>query len=298
MQDLLYKGHFKGLDIAFTYAVTTQLVNEIILKHDCDPAAAHVLGRATTAGLLSAARLPEKQRLNACWKYKGELKTVVVDAGQDGSVRSVISPAHLSDTGNDLTMFYGDIGDLQVVTMNEQKIINSGTAPIPMHDAVKDMAYFFCISDQIETGMDVMIGFQADPETPVTLCQGWMIQALPGTDLERFDRIRQRMESEAFRALLAKTSEADSYFEEFSKALTKGEAEYEGIHMDACPEPHFACSCSKEKMGAVVRSIHINDRMDIVKKKEPLKIRCQFCNELYTLPIDECIVLWNTKNTA
>ena len=24
MNDLLYKGHFKGLDIAFTYAVTTQ----------------------------------------------------------------------------------------------------------------------------------------------------------------------------------------------------------------------------------------------------------------------------------
>lgn len=57
MNDLLYKGHFKGLDIAFTYAVTTQAVNESIVRHNCDPAAAHILGRATTGALLAAAIL-------------------------------------------------------------------------------------------------------------------------------------------------------------------------------------------------------------------------------------------------
>uniref|UniRef100_UPI00356760EA Hsp33 family molecular chaperone HslO n=1 Tax=Pontiella sp. TaxID=2837462 RepID=UPI00356760EA len=71
MNDLLYKGHFKGLDIAFTYTVATAAVNESVVRHDCDPAAAHVLGRATAAGLLAAALLPEQRRLNACWKYVG-----------------------------------------------------------------------------------------------------------------------------------------------------------------------------------------------------------------------------------
>ena len=56
MNDLLYKGHFKGLDIAFTYAVTTAAVNEAVVRHDCDPAAAHVLGRAMTGALLAALR--------------------------------------------------------------------------------------------------------------------------------------------------------------------------------------------------------------------------------------------------
>ena len=55
MNDLLYKGHFKGLDIAFTYAVTTSAVNEAVVRHDCDPAAAHILGRAMTGALLAAA---------------------------------------------------------------------------------------------------------------------------------------------------------------------------------------------------------------------------------------------------
>ena len=209
MNDLLYKGHFKGLDIAFAYAVTTGAVNESIVRHDCDPAAAHILGRAMTGSLLAAATLPEGNRLNACWKYKGALKTIVVDAGQDGTVRSFISPPHLSEyeaakDGHD--GLYGEMGDLQVVVSKNGTIENSGTTPVSLHDVVNDLAYHYCISDQVETGMSAMIGFQPDPKAPVLLCQGWMIQALPGTDLDRFDRIRRQMDGKGFRELLSHDS--------------------------------------------------------------------------------------------
>jgi molecular chaperone Hsp33 len=299
MNDLLYKGHFKGLDIAFTYAVTTKAVNESIVRHDCDPAAAHILGRATTATLLAAAILPEGNRLNACWKYKGALKTIVVDAGQDGTVRSFISPPHLSEyeeAEDAHDGLYGEVGDLQVVVSKGGQIANSGTTPVSLHDPVNDLAYHYCISDQVETGMAAMIGFKADPENPVELCQGWMIQALPGTDLERFDRIRHHMEDQGFRELLSHDSNSDNYFEEIAKALIGDEEGYEGIQVEACPAPKFECTCSKEKMSAVLRSIPIPERMEIVKRKEPVGISCQFCNERYEMTIDECIVIWNKKS--
>jgi molecular chaperone Hsp33 len=294
MNDILYKGHFKGLDIAFTYAVTTHAVNESIVRHDCDPAAAHILGRATTGALLAAAILPEGHRLNACWKYHGALKTIVADAGQDGTVRSFISPNHLSEyeTADAHDGLYGEMGDLQVVVSKDGQIANSGTTPVSLHDAVNDLAYHYCISDQVETGMSVMIGFQPEPETPVQLCQGWMIQALPGTDLERFDRIRKQMDASGFRGLLGRESD----FEEIAKALVGDEAGFSGIQMEAHPAPKFQCTCSKEKMSAVLRSIPIPDRMTMVKRKEPVGISCQFCNERYELSIDECIVAWNDKN--
>jgi len=295
MNDILYKGHFKGLDIAFTYAVTTQAVNEAVLQHDCDPAAAHILGRAMTGGVLAAAILPEGQRLNACWKYQGGLKTVVVDAGQDGSVRSLISPNLLGDFTDAHDGLYGEMGDLQVVVSKDGKIANSGTSPVSLHDAVNDLAYHYCISDQIETGMSVMIGFNPDPEKPVALCQGWMIQALPGTDLARFDRVRRHMDDNGFRELLGHGCASESYFEQIAKALIGDEPGYEGIHMEACPAPSFECTCSKEKMAAVLRSIPIPDRMTIVKKAEPIGISCQFCNHRYEMSIDECIVAWNRK---
>ena len=295
MNDILYKGHFKGLDIAFTYTVCTAAVNESVVRHDCDPAAAHILGRATAASLLAAALLPEGQRLNVSWRYQGGLKTIVADAGQDGTVRSLISPQQLSEFGDDEGL-YGDMGELQVIVTEAGRIKNSGTTPISLHDAVNDLAYHYCISDQVETGMSAMIGFNPDPENPVHLCQGWMIQALPNTDLERFDRIRQRMDQEGFRELLGHESESEGYFEQIARTLIGDEPGFEGIHMEACPAPRFACTCNKQKMGAVLRSIPIPDRMTIVKRNEPLGISCQFCNERYEMSIEECIAAWNEKN--
>jgi molecular chaperone Hsp33 len=291
VEDLLIKGHFKGLDIAFAYAVTTKAVNEIVLRHNCDPAAAHILGRAVTGALLSAAVLPEKQRINVCWKYKGILRTVLADAGQDGTVRGFISPAQLNLTDDNPDVLYGELGDLQVVTSHEGKILNSGTAPVALHDVAKDLAYYHCISDQVETGACAIIGFNADPETPVRLSSGWMIQALPGTDPERFDRIRARMDDPAFRERLSRCDAP----EDAASILIADEPGFDGFYMEECSAPRFFCPCTREKMGAVVRTIPIPERMEMVQKKEPARIQCQFCNRHYELSVDECIVEWNRK---
>ncbi len=290
MSDQLFKGHFKGLDIAFSCAVTTQTVNEIVLRHDCDPAAAHILGRALSGALMSAAILPEKNRLNVCWKYKGVLRTLVVDAGQDGTVRSFISPAQIGDA-DDLTALYGDIGDVQVVTSENGRIANSGTAPVSLHDVVKDLAFYHCVSDQVETGMTALIGFNPDPENPVRIAQGWMIQALPNCDLERFERVRARMDGPAFRELIAQSVDP----EKAAAVLVADEPGFDGFHMEECNTPRFVCPCSKEKMSSVVRTLPVAERMEIVKNKKPLSIQCQFCNERYELSIDDCIAAWNQK---
>lgn len=295
MTDRLYKGHFKGLDIAFTYAATTQAANEAVVRHDCDPAAAHILGRAMTGALLAAAVLPEGHRLNACWKYRGGLRTIVADAGQDGSVRAFLSPNQLGEFEDAHDALYGEVGDLQVVVSKGGAIASSGTTPISLHDAVNDLAYHYCISDQIETGMCVMIGFNPDPVHPVHSCQGWMVQALPGKNLERFDRIRQRMQAEEFRALLGQAGTSEHTFGQMAHALAGGEPGYLGLHMETCPAPRFQCTCSREKMVAVLRSIPIPDRMALVKRNEPVGISCQFCNARYEMAIDECIAAWNQK---
>jgi molecular chaperone Hsp33 len=290
MNDQLTKGHFKGLNIAFSCTETTHTANEVVIRHDCDPLAAHILGRSLTGALLSAAILPEHNRINICWKYKGMLKTIIADAGADGTVRAFISPAQIGET-EDVNALYGDLGDLQAVVSRAGKILNSGTAPVSLQDAVKDLAFFHCVSDQVETGMSVMIGFNSDPHNPVRLCRGWMIQALPDCDLERFDRIRQRMETPAFRDRLSRAGGP----EELAAVLIADEPGFEGVYLEECSTPRFSCACSKEKMSAVLRTLPIPERMEIVKKNEPLTIRCQFCNAQYELSTAECITAWNEK---
>ena len=295
MKDLLYKGHFKDVDIAFTYAVTTATANTGVTTHDCDPVSAHILARALTAGLLSSALLPDQQRLNACWKYDGALRTVVVDAGSDGTVRGFLSPTQLHSSAGSLDELYGKTGNIQIFTSEDDKILNSGTSEIALHDVVNDFAFYYCMSHQIETEMMVMVGFSQDPAAPIELCQGWMLQALPGTDLELFTKIRNSMHSDKFRALMANDSAADGYFEELAKALFENSGIAPKVEMDWGPTPNFKCTCNHEKISAVVKAIPSTERMEIVQAKEDLTIRCQFCNKAYIITIDECSELWNEK---
>ena len=139
---------------------------------------------------------------------------------------------------------------------------------------MSDLAYYHCVSDQVETGMTAMIGFNADPERPVQICQGWMLQALPDCDLERFDRIRQRLDDPTFRERIAQAGDP----EEAASILIADEAGFDGFYMETRPAPRFECPCDKDKMGAIIRTLPIPERMEIVKKNEPLSIRCQFCN--------------------
>lgn len=293
--DLLYKGHFKNIDIAFTYAVTTETVNTAIIKHDCDPISAHILSRSLTAGLLAAALLPDKQRLNACWKYDGILRTIVVDAGSDGTVRGFLSPTQLYTNADNLDELYGEKGSIQIFTNDNGKMLNSGTSEIALHDSVKDLAFYYCTSHQVETEMMVMVGLNQDPTHPIKLCRGWMLQALPGSDLEQFNIIRNKMNSDEFRSRLAMESVADGYFEELANLLLKYTSISPEIEMGWGPTPCFKCACNQEKISTVIKTLPIPERMEIVKKKEDLTIKCQFCNKAYYITIDECIKLWNEK---
>ena len=293
MEDEIYKGRLDGLDIAFVYAKTTELANEIIVKHNCDPAAAHLLGRSVNASVMAASLLPPNQKINISWRYKGALKAIVVDAGHDGSVRGMISPAQLTNLAKDNTSLFGDVGELQVVTSDGGKILNSGTTPVALHDPVNDFGYHFSISDQIETEIVSYIGFQQNPERPVVVSQGLMIQALPSCDLSNFDIIRRRMEGAPFKKAVQRSDIVDDGFGQVVGVLVEGQDLYSGLEVKKVATPYFKCTCSQEKMAAVIRSIPIPERMNMVKRNEDVYINCQFCATKYKLTIAECIAAWN-----
>ena len=297
MTDFLYSGRVDDLNIAFTLTKTTAVANETVLRHNCDPVSAHILSRATTAGLLCAPMLAEKERLNIRYTYSGVLKTVLVDVGQDATVRSLASPTALADQAGDRVELYGESCEITVVKTADAKILNSGTTSSIFQDEVDDLSFYFSYSDQIETGMLVMVGFEANIEHPVNLCQGLKLQALPSCDLERFERIRQRLNDPVCRALLMQPILDKAGFKTILQKILEAEIAEPSIHISDFNSPKYECTCSIEKMPAVLNILPYDDRMDIVKKGEDLKINCQYCNEQYTLSIEDCIKAWNQPAT-
>jgi molecular chaperone Hsp33 len=201
MEDLLYSGRLAEMRIGVTDAVTTRLVNEAVLRHDCDPYAAHILGRALTAALLASVSLHPGERLKVCWKYEGAVR----------------------------------------------------------------------------------------------ICRGNRLQALPDTGLLVFDQIRRRRYGEPVRRLLARGAETDSRLENVVNSLCADLEDEPGLLFDEGPAPGSRCTCSREKMGAVVRKIPAGEREKILREKQPLIVHCHFCNRRFVLTQDGCSRVWGRE---
>ena len=294
MKDCLYRGLIEDIKVRFSYSISSKTCNDLILAHNCDPAAAHILGRATCAGLLLSPSLGEEERLNIQWHYEGAIRSLMVDVNDQSEIRALISPTNLSGHASKQTL-YGPKALMKVMKSRQSAVLSSGTTESILADEVNDLAYYFSFSDQIETGMLVMIGFNNDPKSPVSLTQGLMIQAMPDCDLEQFERLRQRLDSKEIRELLSQCSESDNHLEKILKTLLSEEDIEPKFSLFDCPEPKFSCGCSINKMAVVMKSFSYNDRMDMVKKGEDIRINCNFCGKLYALSINDCIKIWNDK---
>ena len=88
MKDHLVKATADGVRIYA--AVTTDLVNEAIRRHDCYPVAAAALGRTMTGALLLAANLKNKEALTVKFAGGGPLGIVTADATPEGYVRGYV----------------------------------------------------------------------------------------------------------------------------------------------------------------------------------------------------------------
>ncbi|MCO5062396.1 MAG: Hsp33 family molecular chaperone HslO [Kiritimatiellae bacterium] len=297
MTDQCLLGRVEGFDIAVAYGVVSATVGEAIRRHDCDPVAAHLLGRSIAAGVLAAASLGEGQRLNIRWAYEGLLRTIVVDCGPDGATRAFIAPAQLGQAENSDAL-YGASGSVQVIRTRKGAVVAHGSTSAELLDVVDDLGYFLCMSDQTESALAAMIALSSNPEKPVHICRGILLQALPGCDLARFQRVRDRLAAPAARELLSRREESDSLVENILRAVLFGEEAPSRITLKSAAEPRFQCSCTRAKMGSVLRALPYSERMDIVRKQEPVVVNCRFCGERYSLSIDECIQEWNRREDA
>ncbi len=292
MSDYLYSGRLKVPDLAFSYAVTTSLVNEAILRHDCGPVSGHILSRALTAGLLSGSLLGEDERLNIRWQYEGNLKTLLVDAAADGSVRGFVSPTDLFSYEGDVEDLFGGSGKVTVIRSRGGQVLNSGAIEAQLMNVVEDLSFFMCTSDQVETALSIMIALSRDITQPVRMCQGLLIQALPGCDLDAFDRVRRSLAEDEGRFLMSQETSADTHFETVINSITAAVTQEPGVSIGRSLNPRFECNCSRDKMGAVLRTLGREERESIVSEGRHIAIHCRFCNERYELSVDECRALW------
>ncbi len=289
MQDLLYRGVLDDLSIRFSYCLLSDCINAAVLAHQCDPMAAHVLGRALSSAVLCAPWLEEDERLAFHWQYHGAIKAVMVEVDAEANLRGYIIPHQLHQAVTIPEDIHGDGGRISVIRSNSIRLISSGIVNAELLDVVDDLSLFYALSEQIETALAALIGFTPHESSPGCWSQGVMLQALPGCDLEFFDRCRQRLLQPDARQLLTHKPGNDNHFELIMKAII-GNPLKRMPAISSLSTPVFRCRCTREKILEITRILEKSEIDELKSNGQRLNIRCHFCNTIYELDGDEIAV--------
>lgn len=291
--DQLFRGHLPDQAIRFAFINSTFVVNEAVLRHKLDPVSSHLLCRSMSAALLTSVSLNENEQYFFRWDYSGKAKSILVHVNELAETRGFISDPALSGVITDESDLFGESSRITRVKSIGSDTLSQGTTDSRLNDPVKDLAFGFSFGDQIETELLVLVGFQSKNDQPVRICQGVFLQAMPGCDLEYFEQVRTRLNSEPIRDSVANKELDTLSLGNLLRELCDEDLSPDQIKLHQSITPVFRCTCSHDKMGAVVRSLPYNDRMDVVKKKETLVVRCHYCSKDYKIDYEECIELWH-----
>ena len=286
MQDTLTRAIIEGIEVRFAYARLTNTVNSAILAHDCDPPAAHLLSRALGAAVLSVPMLTGDERHTLRWHYEGEAKSIVVDVDANANARGFIAPTTLGDAVESEADIYGESGRVIVVKSSPSGVLTSGTVEACLLDVVEDLAYFFAVSHQIETALAVLVSFSRHPERPAALCQGVMLQALPGCDLLRFERIRQRLQTGDARGLLA-SPPGNRHAQCIADSLIAPEMAVTTLSALTTVHPRFQCRCDRDHMLSVIHALPPAEIAKAGQERQDLRVTCHFCRRVYAFSASE-----------
>ncbi len=295
-QDCLIRGLHSDLNLRAVWAETTSLVNAGITIHDTDPAAAGAFASALSAAALSAAMLDEGERFSIRYEYPGSLRGMIIESAADGSVRGVPFAPHPLDGGkNEIGELYGDNDGMIYVTSSsaDGKLLNSGQTRAPLADPANDLAFFFCVSNQLETEIRTWVEFQSDPQQPVVRMSAFMLQAMPGCDLELFSQLRNAIHSAAANELRKKidlVNEPEKSMKDFLAALAHN-ANVEDFNPDKCiftfgVKPRWQCRCSEETMRRAMTVLGKDDLEKLFDERPEPAIQCNFCRRSYKFKRD------------
>lgn len=281
MNDFLIRGWISELSVRFAWCGSTHLCAKGILAHDADPFAAPVFCEAMTGMALLSVLLDEGDVYSIRFRYPGAIGGIVGEVNESGALRALVENPHPANEINVPAELMGEEdGTLEITRSNNGKILNAGRSRAPMASPAADFSFFFSTSDQVETEMVCAARFAPDPAAPVRMAGGFLLQALPGCDLEMLDTVREKMHLPAFKEALL---DEEAPFERRLKTMLRilaGDAAEKAKYVLG-PEPCFRCRCSPEGMRRAMSVLGEEELRALFKENPSPEIRCNFCRAAY-----------------
>ena len=266
------RGELVHLDASF---------QAVLERHDYPEPVQKVLGELMSAVILLIATLKFKGQLIAQIQGDGPVSLLVVEGSSDKTLRAT---AHWKDkqpelSGNNLQALFGDAR--LVITLDpEQGERYQGIVSLAGDTLAAALTDYLLRSEQLDTQLWLVAeGNQA---------AGLLIQKLPETketqyssnilnpsdqhdDVDAWNRIQQLSATISDQELLGLNAE------EIIHRLYHEE----DVRVFDAEAVSFRCSCSRDRVGNMLRSLGAEEVHDILSEKDSIEIVCEFCMQKY-----------------
>lgn len=268
---------------------STDMVNQAIRYHHPSPTATAALGRLLTATSMMGCMLGEKtDTITVSVEGDGPAGRILAVSDWLGNVRGYIQhpEADLPLKPNGKLDVGGLVGrgSLNVIKDLGGDLPESGSVALTSGEIAEDVTAYYAESEQVPTLC--ALGVLIDTDHTCRAAGGILVQLLPFADEETVGLIERNAADLAHISTMI-----DGGMD--NKAIA--DVAFRDIPYDVFDEltVDYRCTCSKEKMDAVIRSVGRREIERLVAeqvadgKPAALDITCRFCNTKYTYTEDE-----------
>lgn len=255
---------------------TTELAREVCSLQKTSATASIAMGRGLAGGALMGALLKSGQRIALKFEGNGPLCKLLIEADSNGSVCGCAgNPSAELEPLDGKWNVAGLIGKAGFLTVS--KDLGGGGAPyqglvqLVSSEIGEDLAYYLTESEQIPSA--VGLGAALDENGHISVCGGFLIQALPKADEAELEKIMGRLSTLPPLSSVLKEPGPEGLLREIF-----GDIPYTILERHALS---FQCGCSREKVERALLTMGAEELADMQAQDNGAVVTCEFCRKTY-----------------
>lgn len=301
-KDTLQRFIFENAAVRGELVEISQAWREIQARHNYPNAVRSVLGEIVAAAALLSANLKFNGSIVMQIHGDGPVRLLVVECDAELRVRATAKLAPAAVVADDATLaqLFNVHGKGRfVITLDPQDKVPGqqpyqGIVPLVGEDMATVIENYMLRSEQ----MDTKLWLAADEQ----VARGLLLQKLPRHS-NAADQVRQATEEEDLetwqRAVsLASTLKRDEMLEVDIATLMQRLFWEETLRVFDPAHPQFHCSCTREKVGAMLKTLGQAEVDSALAELGELSINCDFCGQHYGFDKVDCAQLFAGGPTA
>jgi molecular chaperone Hsp33 len=254
----------------------TALAHEITTLQHASATASIAIARGVAAGALMGALLKQNQRVALKFEGNGPLRKLIVEADSDGAVRAcaAVPEAELEPREGKWDVA-GLIGRAGFLTISKDLGVGGepyrGVVQLVSSEIGEDLAYYLTESEQTPTAVGVSAAL--DTEGRLSVCGGFLVQALPQADQSEIETVMERIAALKPLSALLQESGPEGVIAELFGGIASTTLESHDLF--------FRCGCSRDKVERVLLTLGDQALRDMQLNENGAEVCCEFCRQQY-----------------